>query len=72
MVLLLLGSQRVLGHQWRRPDLEILLLQVDQVILEVLKDLDCLEVRANQQDLVALPAPENLSTNKHRILAEIS
>jgi len=41
------------------------------VLPAVLKDLESLEVRANQQVLAALRAPVNLSTNKRQIGTEI-
>ena len=70
-VLLRLAGRTVLEHQWRRADQTVLQLQVDHVLPAVLKDQQSLEVRASQKDPAAQQAPENLSTSKQLILAEI-
>ena len=64
VVLLRLESRKVLEHRWRLADQPLLRIQVDHVLPAVLKDLESLEVRANQQVLAAHRAPANLSTNK--------
>jgi len=72
VVLLRLESRKVLEHRWRLADQPLQRIQVDHVLPAVLKVLESLEVRANQQVLAAHRAPANLSTNKRQIGTEIS
>jgi len=62
VVLLRLESRKVLEHRWRLADQPLQRIQVGHVLPAALKDLESLEVRANQQVLAAHRAPANLST----------